>query len=130
MSDTIKIDGLEDAIKDELKLYSNTITDSIKKQAKKSMSQLVKQTKATAPVGNRPNHYRDSIRGSKIEDTPYGVNYAWNVKGSDYRLSHLLEDGHAFRDGGRYEGTQFIRKAAEPILDDYEKKVEEIISNG
>ena len=52
------------------------------------------------------------------------------MKGSNYRLSHLLNDGHQSRNGGRVQGTGFITKASEEILEEYEKEVEEVIKNG
>lgn len=130
MSSNIKIDQLNEAIFEELTLYSQNIIDGIKKEAKKSITQLVKDTKATAPVGKRKKHYRDSIKGKKVEENDRGVTYVWYVNGSDYRLSHLLEDGHALRNGGRVEGTHFIQKATDPIIEQYLKAVEEVIKNG
>ena len=121
---------LVDAINRELTIYSKKVTETIKKEAKSHMSQLVKDTKATAPVGNRQKHYRDNIKSKKTVDNGREVSYTWYVDGSDYRLSHLLEHGHALRDGGRVEGTHFIEKASEPILADFVEKVEEAIKNG
>lgn len=129
MSRTVSIDQLGDAIAKELTLYGENIIEAVKQEAKKSMSQLVKETKATAPVGKRAKHYRDSIKSKKISETARSVSYLWYVAGSDYRLSHLLENGHAKKNGGRVEGTHFIKKASEPILEEYIKNVEEVIKN-
>lgn len=118
------------AINRELTIYSREITDTIKNEAKSHMTELVKETKKTAPVGNRQKHYRDSIRSKKTSESDREVSYTWYVEGPDYRLSHLLEKGHALRNGDRVEGTHFIEKASEPILADFEKKVEEAIRNG
>ena len=130
MSNTIGIDQLGEAIAQELTLYGTNVIDGVKKEARKSMSQLVKDTKATAPVGKRRKHYRDSITSRKISENERSVSYLWYVKGSDYRLSHLLENGHALRDGGRTDGTHFIENASDPILKKYIQAVEEVIKNG
>ena len=122
--------SLTDAINQELTIYSKEVTEKIKQEAKSHMSELVKKTKETAPVGHRQKHYRDNISSRKVSENDRGAEYQWYVKGSDYRLSHLLENGHANRDGGRTEGTHFIAKASEPILADFELKVEEAIRNG
>lgn len=130
MSRSIGIDQLGDAIAQELTLYGRNVIDGVKKEAKKSMGRLVKDTKATAPVGKRKKHYRDSIKSKKLSENDQSVTYVWYVAGSDYRLSHLLENGHALRNGGRVEGTHFIKNASDPILLEYIQAVEEVIKNG
>lgn len=130
MSKTIGTDELSAAIANELNLYGANVIDGIKKEAKSGMSRLVKETKATAPVGKRQKHYRDSIKSRKTVENYREIEYQWYVDGSDYRLSHLLENGHALRNGDRTEGTHFIEKASDPILEAYLKAVEEIIENG
>lgn len=127
---SIQIDNLAQAIDRELTLYSNNVISGVKKVAKKSASDLVKRTKETAPVGNRSKHYRDQIASRKLEESHRSITYQWYVKGSDYRLSHLIENGHATRNGGWVEGTHFISNASDPILQAYEKEVEEVIKNG
>ena len=130
MSKSIPVSQLADAINNELTLYNDKVITGVKKQAKKYMSQLVKDTKATAPVGKRTKHYRDSIASKKLEENDRSITYLWYVKGSDYRLSHLLEKGHALRNGGRTAGTHFIQNASDSILKQYVEAVEEVIKNG
>lgn len=130
MSKTIGVDQLGDAIAKELTIYGENVIEGIKKEAKSSMSRLVKETKATAPVGNRQKHYRDSIKSKKVSESDRAVSYLWYVAGSDYRLSHLLNNGHALRNGGRTTGTHFIEKASDPILEEFFNAVEEVIKNG
>ena len=130
MNKTIGVEELGAAIAKELTIYGENVIEGIKNEAKTHVKQLVKDTKATAPVGNRSKHYRDSISSKKTAETDRSIEYTWYVKGSDYRLSHLLEKGHALRDGGRTEGTHFIQNASDPILEDYLKAVEEVIKNG
>ena len=130
MGATISVDQLSEAINQELTLYSNEVISGVKKQAKISMDQLVRETKATAPVGHRNKHYKDSIRSKKQSENDRSVSYLWYVDGSDYRLSHLLENGHALRNGGRYAGTRFISNALDPILEEYISKCEEVCRNG
>lgn len=130
MAIKVQLDHLADAITQELTLYETSVNQAIRKLTDKSMRQLVTETKATAPVGNRKKHYRDSIASRVSKDSVYGYEKQWYVKGSDYRLSHLLNNGHQLRDGGRYEGTQFITKASVSVITDYEEAIEEVLKNG
>ena len=126
----IQIDELNEAIKNALEDYNESIVTGLKKNTTKAMKDLVDNTRATAPVGNRSKHYRDNITSKTVSETQYGITKMWYVKGSDYRLSHLLNNGHALRDGGRYPGTNFIGKAVDRILPFYLNAVEEVIKNG
>lgn len=130
MSKSITSDQIATAINRELTLYGEKVIVGVKKEAKNYMNQLVKETKATAPVGNRSKHYRDSITSKKMDENNRSITYLWYVAGSDYRLSHLLEKGHALRDGGRTAGTHFIQNASDRILREYIQAVEEVIKNG
>ena len=124
------IGGLAAAVEKELTFYGKRVTEGIRKQTDESMNQLVQETKATAPVGHRKKHYKNSITSKTTKDAVYAYEKTWYVRGSDYRLSHLLNNGHQLRDGGRYPGTQFITKASVSILKDYEKAIEEVLRDG
>ena len=130
MADLIQIDELNKAIKNALEDYNESIVTGLKKNTNKAMKDLVNNTRATAPVGKRTKHYRDNIASRTVSETQYGITKMWYVKGSDYRLSHLLNNGHALKDGGRYPGTDFISKAVDAILPIYLHEIEEVIKNG
>lgn len=131
----ISIADLVSKISEELTDYRRNVVDKVvAEETKKSMKELVQKTKATAPVGKRTKHYRDNISSKVLtkNDSGYGLNYTelWFVKGSDYRLSHLLNNGHALKDGGRFEGTKFITKAADEIETAYLENIKKAIENG
>lgn len=130
MSDLIKVDELNAAIMESLENYNQAAVKGLKKTTTRAMKDLVANTKATAPVGKRSKHYRDSITSRTESETQYGISKLWYVKGSDYRLSHLLNNGHALRDGGRYPGTNFIGKAVDAIIPWYVAQIEEVLKNG
>ena len=129
----VGIEHLTEQIEKELTVYSTEVTEQLKGLSKKYASELVKKTKATAPVGDRKSRkYRDSIKSKKINETTRGATYAWYVdnKDSNYRLTHLLVHGHALRDGGRSKANDFLHKATDEIEKEYLKAVEELIKNG
>lgn len=131
----ISVDALVSKISEELTYYQRSVIDkAMTEETKKAMSDLVQKTKDTAPIGKRTKHYKDSITSKVLHksDLGYGVRYRelWYVKGSDYRLSHLLNDGHAKKNGGRVEGTKFITKAADEIETAYLENLKQAIENG
>ena len=87
----ISIENLATEIEGILENYNKTIVEGVKSETKKAMRQLVKGTKQDAPVGNRYQHYKDSIASKKVVESEDGLIMRWYVKGSDYRLTHLLE---------------------------------------
>jgi hypothetical protein len=130
MAELVKIDELNAAIMESLETYNEAVVTGLKEITTQAMKDLVKTTKATAPVGNRNKHYRDSISSRTERETQYGIVKLWYVKGSDYRLSHLLNNGHALRGGGRYPGTNFIENAVDVLIPVYLSKIEEVLKNG
>ena len=126
----IEIDQIAEAIEEELTIYSDHVIEGVKKTAKQKMRQLVKKTKDTAPVGTRKKHYKSNIASKKLGETTRQISYLWYVRGDDYRLSHLLENGHQTKDGGRVKGTHFIKKSSDRIIEEYLKEVKEVIENG
>lgn len=128
MSANVSIDGLANAVTQELKLYDQAVMRGIRDQVDKSMRQLVQETKGTAPV--KTGKYRNSITSKVTNSSLRAYEKTWYVRGSAYRLSHLLNNGHALRDGGRYPGTQFIKKAEISVIKDYEDAIRRILENG
>jgi hypothetical protein len=126
----INVDELSEAINNALTEYNENVVIGLKKQTNRAMNDLVKNTKADAPVGKREKHYRDHITQRTESETKFGIEKMWYVKSPDYRLSHLLEYGHATRDGGRTKAYGFIKKNTDRIIDWYLPMIEEIIKNG
>lgn len=127
---SINIDNLNEAIINSLEDYNLRATESIKNLTTEAMKELVKDTKRTAPVGKRRKHYKSNITSKKLSENEYGISKLWYVKGSDYRLTHLLNNGHALRNGGRYPGTNFLGRAVDKIVPEYVEKIEEVLRNG
>lgn len=125
----IKIEELGYIIDETLNDYSLEVAEAVKRETENSMNKLVSLSKATAPTGRRAKHYKDQISSLTVHETARQLVKVWYVKGTNYRLTHLLNNGHQLRDGGRYEGTQFLTKACDQVIPEYEQAIEEVIKN-
>ncbi|MEH6942954.1 HK97 gp10 family phage protein [Bacillus sp. JJ722] len=121
------VSDLADAIANELSRYNKEITEGIKEKVDKTMERLVENTKKDAPVGRRKGKYKKAISSRVVFDGPLHRTQQWYVKAPHYRLAHLLNNGHALRDGGRYEGDGHITKNEEKAIEEIERGVEEVI---
>lgn len=129
MAKTIKPGDIGAAIERELTLYHQDVTKKVDKLSESAAKDLVKKTKATAPVGARGS-FKKNIASKQVVKGKRGSTYAWYVKAPDYRLTHLLVHGHATRDGGRTKADPFLQNAVDEVLPKYEKDVEEVLKNG
>lgn len=105
----MKVDKLADAVVDALKEYNSEITDAVKAEVKAVTKQCVKDIKEKAPV--RTGKYKKSWT-SRV-DYEKSNDIKTTVYAKEYRLTHLLENGFAKRNGGRVEGRPHIAPAEE-----------------
>lgn len=128
MANSIKIGDLEKVIDKELTIYCDEVTEKVKKISDDVMKDLVKNTKKDA--NKRTGTYAKAITSKRTKETKRSRENTWYVKDPEYRKSHLLEKGHATRNGGRTRAFPFISKNEQIAVKDYENKVEEAIKNG
>ena len=121
MSRKVKIDGLADAVAEELESYSSLAAEDMKSAVKDAAALVREEIKADAPVrsGKYARSWTTKVTGESstaLEVTVYSP--------SRYQLAHLLEHGHAKRGGGRFRAIPHIAPAEELG----EKKLEEDIA--
>ena len=128
---------LNEQLAEVLTIYSVRVNDKIRDVTTETMKKLVKETRATAPVGRRHGQYKKNItadysgtRKSARGLRGQNVKAVWYVKAPDYRLTHLLVKGHATKDGDRTTPNPFLQNALDKVLPEYERAVEEAVQDG
>lgn len=129
MAKTVSIEALGAAIEQELTIYNQDVVDGIDRETKRTMKELVKETRNTAPVGYRGKFRRDITSQVKTRNSR-GCMYVWGAKAPSHRLTHLVVKGHATKNGGRARGNTFLQKALDKLLPEYLSNVEEVLRNG
>lgn len=121
MSRKIKIDNLSSAIANELKEFAKIETDEMKKAIKETGKETVKELQQTSPKnkGSYAKHWSSKTTYENTKEIRVSV----YEKKPEYRKIHLLEKGHAKRNGGRVAGIPHVRPAEEKAI----RKIEERI---
>ena len=128
MSKSIKPEQLGEAIAQELTLYHENLIEGVNAAGEKAVKDLVKKTKATAPVAS--GSFKKNIAWKAVDKGMGHKVHVWHVKAPDHRLTHLLVHGHATRNGGRTKSNPFLKNALDAVLPAYERDVKEAVKNG
>lgn len=122
MAKTIKVDQLVDEVMKGMEEYAKLATDDLKKDVQKAVKTVQEQIKSSAPV--RTGRYAKSWTSKKTKETSDSIEYTVHSK-NRYQLTHLLENGHAKRGGGRVRAIPHIAPAeavgAEQLVRDVER---------
>ena len=127
MCQKIKPGDLEEAILKELREYSDEVAEGIQEAAIETAKECVKEIKAKSPkkTGKYRRNWKYRIVYRSKNDIRIEV---YNAK--HYQLTHLLENGHAKRDGGRVAGHPHIGPAEKNAVKSMEGKAKVVIKNG
>lgn len=124
---SIDVDDLEKAIMDELMSYSEEVTEQLKADVKQVAKECVRDIKNNAPKlsGAYKKSWKLKTAYEDYEDIRIVI-----YSPKHYRLTHLLEHGHAKVGGGRVEGKPHIGPATQKAEKKLIKKVKVSISGG
>ncbi|WP_027107140.1 HK97 gp10 family phage protein [Ligilactobacillus ceti] len=121
------INDLAKAVMSELENYKNKTTENIKKTVIEISDETRKDIKANAP--KKTGKYAKGWKKKIVKET--GDSIAVTVyTPSGYRLSHLLEYGHAKRNGGRVKAMPHIKPAEEEAIKKLEKEIIKNLQDG
>ena len=104
------IDDLANEIMAGLQEYAELADDAMKTAVKKTATTVKKEIAANAPKDT--GAYGKSWTAKKIKENSHTLQMTVHSK-SHYQLAHLLEKGHAKRNGGRVQGKPHIAPAEE-----------------
>ena len=127
MGSRIQIDQLADTVMRELENYAETTTDGVKAAVKKAANTVKKEISATAPV--RTGKYAKSWATKATGENSHALEITVHSR-NRYQLAHLLEHGHAKRNGGRVAARPHIAAAEQHGIEELEREIERSIRNG
>jgi len=106
----VSVDEMDQAINEQLQKYAGSITEDMKDSLRESAKEMRKDISRNSPV--RTGRYKKSWTVKKIAENSISLELVMHSK-NRYQLTHLLEHGHALRNGGRVEGKPHIKPAEE-----------------
>lgn len=122
MGNRVRIDGLADAVVEAIQEYADATAEGIKKAAGETADSCVKELRSTSP--KQTGDYRKGWKKKKAFENATSVRYTVH-NATDYQLTHLLEKGHAKRNGGRVAAIPHIEPAEQDAISEFEQKAKE-----
>lgn len=132
MAKRISPEQISKAISNELQIYSSSVTDGMKKVNDECMKEFVSDTKKDSPRSKtkRSGTFAKNITSKTTLETPNKKVNTWYVKDPEYRLTHLIKNGHAKRNGGRTKAQDFITPNYNKLEENFEEGIKEVIKRG
>lgn len=124
MSKTVNVDELAQAVAEELESYRQGVTDGIKAAVKETATQCCDEIRKNSP--RKSGKYRRGWRSKTDFENAEDIRITVHNKTS-YQLTHLLENGHAKRGGGRVAGRPHIRPAEQNAEKKLLRKVKVVV---
>ena len=124
----ISLEALASTIQEGLNLYSTNILNGIDQAAKTAVDEMVQTTKQRPTRDYRATGKYARCHASQVgENSLTAKSRIWYVKDPQFRLTHLLNNGHRTRSGGHVSGDHHVTNAAETAMSRFEDEVREVI---
>lgn len=119
------IDDMADEIMKGLQEYSELADTAMKKAVRKTATSVKNEISANAPV--KSGRYKKSWTTKKVKENSHSLEITVHSK-DRYQIAHLLEHGHAKRNGGRVAAIPHIAPAEENGVDMLESLIKKELS--
>lgn len=125
MSKSVEANLLSKELMKYLNEYQEDISEEVESVANKVGKEAVNELKQISPKGARESY----AKGWKLKKDRVGKNrYIVKIHNkTDYQLTHLLEFGHATRNGGRTKAIPHIRPTEEKYKKIFEQELKKEI---
>lgn len=110
LTEMSSIDNLADLVMNSLREYSELTDTAMKKAVRKTAASVRKEISENAP--KRTGDYAKSWATKKVTENSHTLEMTVHSK-DRYQIAHLLEKGHAKRNGGRVAAIPHIAPAEE-----------------
>ncbi|MFJ7585602.1 HK97 gp10 family phage protein [Bacillus cereus] len=114
------VDNLTNEIMRQLRMYEQDVREKVEISKEEVSMELVSQLKQH-PSPKLTGDYRKGWKAKRVGNK-FIIHNA-----TEYRLTHLLENGHAKVGGGRVEAIPHIRPAEQEAIDEFIRQIERAI---
>ncbi|QRG66934.1 HK97 gp10 family phage protein [Brevibacillus choshinensis] len=122
----ISLDQLAAEITRVVREYTEDVSEAVEKKVGEVADKVLAEVAVSAP--KRTGGYAQGFKVTKQDSGGKARRVIWNKK--DYRRVHLLEFGHAKRNGGRVQAIPHLRPAYDKHADGLTDDIKRIIQNG
>jgi predicted TIM-barrel enzyme len=105
----VKIDFFAAELAKQLQDYSDAVATEVKNAVDQVAKEVVEEIKSHVSFNQPTGDYVKSMSLKTTVDGRFSKVKTWYVRAPHFRLTHLLEKGHALRGGGRTRAYPHIK---------------------